>query len=99
MATPQDPAERLAAAVLAVPGVEALHPGMFGEVGTYLPGRRVAGVRVTDHAVDVHIVLAYGIPVRDTAALVRATVGGLHPGVPVNVTVEDVAPAPVLGSP
>ena len=48
--------DRLAAAVLAVPGVEALHPGMFDEVGTYLPGRRVAGIRITDHAVDVHVV-------------------------------------------
>ena len=52
---PREPAERLAAAVLAVPGVAALHPGMFGEVGTYLPGRRVAGIRITDNVVDVHV--------------------------------------------
>ncbi|MFP5078704.1 hypothetical protein ACLE20_15510 [Rhizobium sp. YIM 134829] len=90
---PLEPAERLAAAVLAVPGVAALHPGMFGEVGTYLPGRRVAGIRVADHAVDVHIIVVFGVAVRDTAAAVRATVGRLHPGAEVNVTVEDVAPA------
>ncbi|MCV7058366.1 Asp23/Gls24 family envelope stress response protein [Mycolicibacterium gilvum] len=90
---PREPAERLAAAVLAVPGVAALHPGMFGEVGTYLPGRRVAGIRVTDEAVDVHVVIVFGAAVRETAAAVRATVGRLHPGVTVNVTVEDVAPA------
>ena len=44
-------ADSIAAAVLAVPGVAALHPGMFGEVGTYLPGRRVTGVRITDDEV------------------------------------------------
>lgn len=92
--TPPEPADRLAAAVLAVPGVAALHPGMFGEVGTYLPGRRVAGIRITDSVVDVHIVVVFGVAVRDTAAAVRATVSALHPGVEVNVTVEDVAPAP-----
>jgi uncharacterized alkaline shock family protein YloU len=91
---PEQPADRLAAAVLAVPGVAALHPGMFGEVGTYLPGRRVAGIRLTDTAVDVHIVVVFGVPVRATAAAVRATVGALQPGAAVNVTVEDVAPAP-----
>lgn len=90
---PQEPAERLAAAVLAVPGVAALHPGMFGEVGTYLPGRRIAGIRITDHTIDVHLVVAFGVPVRDTAAAVRATAAALHPGTTVNVTVEDVAPA------
>ncbi|MGP4058723.1 hypothetical protein ACTWP6_28510 [Mycobacterium sp. 4D054] len=91
---PQEPADLLAAAVLAVPGVAALHPGMFGEVGTYLPGRRVAGIRITDNVVDVHIVVVFGVAVRDTAAAVRATVSALHPGAEVNVTVEDVAPAP-----
>ena len=92
---PPEPAERIAAVVRGVPGVAALHPGAFGEVGTYLPGRRVAGVRITDDAVDVHIVVVFGTPVRATAAAVRSAVGALHPGVAVNVTVEDVAPAPI----
>jgi|SRR4051812_4077269 hypothetical protein len=96
---PQEPADRLAAAVLAVPGVAALHPGMFGEVGTYLPGRRIAGVRIGDHAVDVHLVVVFGMSVRETAAAVRTVVSGLHPGVAVNVTVEDVASAVGTGSP
>ena len=96
---PQEPADRLAAAVLAVPGVAALHPGMFGEVGTYLPGRRVAGIRLTDTVVDVHVVVVFGVAVRDTAAAVRSVVGSLHPGVEVNVTVEDIAPAPTTRMP
>ena len=39
-----DIADRVAAAVIAVPGVAFLHGGVFGEIGTYLPGRRVSGV-------------------------------------------------------
>ncbi len=85
-------ADRIVQAVLAVPGVAALHPGMFGEVATYLPGRRVAGVRVGTDAIDVHVSLVFDAPVRATAASIRRA---LHPltALPVNVTVEDVVPA------
>jgi uncharacterized alkaline shock family protein YloU len=86
-------ADSIAAATLAVPGVAALHPGMFGEVGTYLPGRRVTGVRVTDGTVDVHVTVHEGVDVRRTAAAVRDAVVLVAPGSTVDVTVEDVAPA------
>ncbi|MCK0176087.1 hypothetical protein [Mycolicibacterium sp. F2034L] len=85
-----DPADTVAALALAVPGVAALHPGMFGEVGTYLPGRRVTGVRIRDDAVDVHITVWDTVPVRDTAAAVRDAVAAGLPGHTINVTVEDV---------
>ena len=87
-----DPVDRIAQAVLAVPGVAALHAGMFGEVGTYLPGRRVAGVRVGADAVDVHVSLVFDAPVRGTAAAIRWALTALT-ALPVNVTVEDVVPA------
>jgi hypothetical protein len=86
-------ADRIAQIVLAVPGVAALHAGMFGEVGTYLPGRRVAGVRVGADAIDVHVSLVFDAPVRATAAAIRRTLQALT-ALPVNVTVEDVVPAP-----
>ena len=39
-------ADTVAGIARAVPGVTRLHPGRYGEVGTYLPGRRVvAGLR------------------------------------------------------
>lgn len=88
--TTETTADRVAAAVLEVPGVSGLHGGVLGEVATYLPGRRVAGVRLTDEATDVHVVLAWGAPVAATADAVRATVRGVVPGA-VHVTVEDVA--------
>jgi len=84
-------ADRVAAAVLTVRGVTDLHGGMFGETATYLPGRRVLGVRLTEDVADIHLTLTYGAPVFATAQQVRAAVAALVPG-PVNVTVEDVVP-------
>jgi len=85
-------ADSIAQAVLAVPGVASLHAGMFGEVGTYLPGRRVAGVRIGADAIDVHVSLVFDAPVRATAAAIRRTLQPLT-ALPVNVTVEDIVPA------
>jgi uncharacterized alkaline shock family protein YloU len=85
-----DLADDIAAVVCAVPGVTGLHPGMFGEVATYLPGRRVRGVRVTDAGVDVHVVVDASARLRATAAAVRAAVGTVLPAAAVNVTVEDI---------
>ncbi|WP_241384600.1 Asp23/Gls24 family envelope stress response protein [Rhodococcus sp. CH91] len=86
--------DRIAAAVVAVPGVAGLHAGTFGEVGTYLPGRRVPGIRLdADHA-EVHVSIVFGAPVLSTAALIRQAVAALTAG-PVDVTVEDVLPAPM----
>jgi hypothetical protein len=86
-------ADSVAAAVLAVPGVAALHPGMFGEVGTYLPGRRVTGVRITDDTIDVHVAVHAGVDVRATAATVRDAVARVASGCTIDVTVEDIVPA------
>ncbi|WZH50960.1 MAG: hypothetical protein PIR53_13125 [Nocardioides alkalitolerans] len=84
-----DVADQVAAAVLAVPGVHALHPGAFGEIATYLPGRRVAGVRVADERCEVHVVLRWPAPLAATTDAVRAAVRSVVPG-PVDVTVGDV---------
>jgi uncharacterized alkaline shock family protein YloU len=89
---PGDPAELvdvIAAAVTAVDGVANLHGGMFGEAATYLPGRRVAGIRLDQHGTEVHVSLLFGYPLRPTAEAVRNAVAPLVSG-PVHVTVEDV---------
>lgn len=87
--TAETPADRVAAAVLGVPGVAGLHGGVLGEVATYLPGRRVAGVRLGDGVTWVHVVLAWGAPVAATADAVRRVAAAQAPGT-VHVTVEDV---------
>jgi uncharacterized alkaline shock family protein YloU len=82
-------ADAIASAVTAVDGVADLHGGMFGEAATYLPGRRVAGVRLDDGHTEIHISLFFGFPVRATAEAVRDAVAPLVTGA-IHVTVEDV---------
>lgn len=91
--TPQtDISEVVAEAVLATEGVATLHGGMFGEAATYLPGRRVSGIRMDERGTEVHVSLVMGHPIRETADAVRSVVAALTPG-PVHVIVEDVVRA------
>ncbi|MCV7228020.1 Asp23/Gls24 family envelope stress response protein [Mycolicibacterium komossense] len=87
--TRPDLADTVAAAVSAVDGVAELHGGMFGEAATYLPGRRVPGIRFGDRGTEIHVSLLFGYPLRPTAEAVRDAVAPLVAG-PVHVTVEDV---------
>ncbi len=82
--------DQIASVVLAIPGVHDLHAGGAGQVATYLPGRRVNGIRAIDGGFIVHVVLAWGFSVFATAEAVRAAVQVIAPG-RVDVTVEDVA--------
>jgi len=82
-------ADDIAALVLAVPDVVRLHAGRFGEVATYLPGRRVTGVKLGDDLIEVHVVVAGQVPVRRTAQLIQAAVATMV-ATPVHVYVEDV---------
>ncbi|MDJ0392237.1 hypothetical protein QMK17_02685 [Rhodococcus sp. G-MC3] len=84
-----DLADTIAAAALSVAGVAALHGGEFGEIATYLPGRKVLGVRVDAVHCDIHISAEYPSDVNGVARGVRAAVQPLV-SVPVSVTVEDV---------
>ncbi len=81
----------VAAAVLTVDGVIALHGGLFGENATYVPGRRVRGIRIGENATGIHLTATYGAAIPITAQQVRHAVAAVIPG-PVNVTVEDLAP-------
>ncbi|GAA1907873.1 hypothetical protein [Lapillicoccus jejuensis] len=56
-----DLAERLRDLALGVPGVVSLYPGTFGEIATYLPSRRVAGIRVLPDAVHIHVCAVKGV--------------------------------------
>ncbi|MFB1296286.1 Asp23/Gls24 family envelope stress response protein [Mycobacterium sp. pW049] len=93
-----EPVDTIDKIVRAVPGVADLHSGMFGEIATHLAGRKVAGVRIGDDAIDVHITAWTGTPVRDTAAAVRAAVVAEFPDFAVDVTVEAVALKPQSGT-
>lgn len=88
-AGPGDAADRVVAAVLAVPGVVRMHAGVFGEVATYLPGRAVTGVRLRSNETEVHLVVSTTRPIPAIARDVHEAVRALAPG-PVRVFVEDV---------
>ncbi|MGA9870317.1 MAG: hypothetical protein WBQ44_04100 [Rhodococcus sp. (in: high G+C Gram-positive bacteria)] len=82
-------ADTVAAAAVSVSGVAGLHGGEFGEIATYLPGRKVVGIRIDDQLCEVHISAEYPTDLGGVAAGVRAAVQPLMP-VPVAVTIEDV---------
>lgn len=81
--------DRVSAAVLAVPGVTGLHGGTHGLTATYLPGRRVVGLRRREDHTEVHVTVSGAYPVRTVADEVRRVVRSLVDQ-PVHVTVEDV---------
>lgn len=83
-------ADVVVAAVTGVPGVAAMHPGMFGEVATYLPGRKVVGVQIRPDVANIDVVVDWGVSVPATAEQVRQMVEVLV-GTPVHVTVQDMA--------
>ncbi len=85
-------ADDIAALTLAVPDVVRLHAGRFGEVATYLPGRRVTGIKLGEDLIEVHVVIAGTQPVGVTAGLIHAAVASLV-ATPVHVYIEDVAAA------
>ncbi len=93
-------ADAVAGAVLRCSGVAGLHAGGLRQIATYLPGRRVVGVRVDDETVEVAVVAAFGVPVEVLAGQVRAALVPLARGRPVDVYVADVqAPEDPVSSP
>lgn len=83
--------DRVRVAVLAVPGVVGLHGGPYGVAATYLPGRRVVGIRHREDRLEVHVMVTSGRPVQQVADDVRRAVRPLVDQ-PVHITVEDIVP-------
>ncbi|GAA3524561.1 hypothetical protein GCM10022222_03890 [Amycolatopsis ultiminotia] len=86
--TPEASADRIAAAVTALPQVAGLYGGRFGEIATLAPGRRVLGVRVRDEEVTVAVTARFPLVASDLAHAVRAATGVT--GCPVHVVVADL---------
>jgi hypothetical protein len=90
--TADELAVRVAELVAAHPAVVRLDGGIFGAVATYLPGRKLLGVRVDEHGgpVEVAVVLSLAVPIPEVVADLRARVAAVAGGRPVDVTVSDV---------
>ena len=82
--------DAIAAATLRCPAVAGLDGGGTRFVATYLPGRRVVGVRADDHRVLVSVVLARAASVMTLNKQVRAAVAPLVGGRTVDVYIADV---------
>src|SRR5437867_3788552 len=83
--------DAVAAAARSCAAVDDLCPGPWGGVVSYLPGRQVAGVRVTHDHVVISVRGRWGVPVIELAGQVRAAVTGLAGPRRVDVVVADLA--------
>ncbi|GAC1328629.1 MAG: hypothetical protein NVSMB13_15840 [Mycobacteriales bacterium] len=83
--------DAVAQAVRSCSTVADLSSGAVGEVATYLPGRRVAGVRIGDDGIDVHVIGRFGPTMEAIGDEVRAAVGAVSHGRPVSVYIDDLA--------
>jgi hypothetical protein len=87
--TEVDP-EAVATAVLACPHVAGLSAGTVEEIATYLPGRRVQGIRSDEGSLEIHVVARWGTPLPEVGAEVRRAVGALAGGRSITVAIEDL---------
>jgi hypothetical protein len=88
------PEEAVAAAVASCPDVVELSGGPYGEVATYLAGRRIAGVRMLHDSIEIHVIARLGTPLPSVAEQVRSACSPFAGGRPVDVTIDDVATDP-----
>ena len=90
--------DAVAAAVQGCTGVAALDGGPFGQVASYLPGRKVTGVVVGGGRVTVQVRSRWGIPAPDLAALIAAVLAPLTGCRPVDVVIADIDDPPATPS-
>ncbi|MFF5258419.1 hypothetical protein ACFY4C_05695 [Actinomadura viridis] len=83
-------AERIAAAVTALPDVAGLTAGPHGRVVTYRVGAPYAGVAVREREVEVGVVARRGRPLAEIAEAVRAAALPLAGDLPVDVLIADI---------
>lgn len=83
--------DAIAAAVASCPSVSGLSSGLAGEIATYLPGRRVSGVRAQPDSVEVHVIARYGATLHEVESQVRGAVtAAVGEAVRVDVVLADV---------
>ncbi|MDN5919247.1 MAG: hypothetical protein L0I76_29830 [Pseudonocardia sp.] len=91
----------VAAAVLGHPAVIRLDGGPFGSIASYLPGRRLAGVRVGtgEEPTEVAVVVRLGHPFPGLADEIAGRVRSVLGPVGVEVTFSDVGAADAASPP
>ena len=77
-------------AVAECPAVSGLDSGRYGEVASYLPGRRVPGVVVTGGAVLVRVRSSWGVPAAELLRQVTALVTPLAGHRRIDLVIGDI---------
>jgi hypothetical protein len=91
--------DAVAVVVQSCAGVSGLDGGQFGEVATYLPGRTVEGVVVSDGRVRVQVRSKWGIQVSSLATQITTALAPLTAPRPVDVVIADIDDPPSLPPP
>ena len=87
--------DAVATAVRGCPGVDALDAGpVTSRVTTYLPGRKLDGLKVTADTLTVQVRGIWDVPATEVAHQVRAAASALVEGRAIDVVISDLAPAP-----
>ena len=82
--------DSIVTSVLDCSTVAGLSGGAAGEIATYLPGRRVAGLRIDATTITVHVVGRYGPTMTEISNQVTRAVTPLAAGRQVGVVIEDL---------
>jgi hypothetical protein len=86
--------DAVADAVRSCGSVSDLSSGPSGTVATYLPGRKVPGVRMLDGEVEIHVVARWDAPVARVAEEIRKAVIPHVGATAITVYVDDVEDPP-----
>jgi hypothetical protein len=86
--------DAVAAAVRGCGGVSALDGGPYGQVASYLPGRKVIGVVVGDDRITVQVRSRWGIPAPDLAAWITVALARLTGRRRIDVVIADIDDPP-----
>ncbi|HEX8080286.1 MAG TPA: hypothetical protein VF557_08755 [Jatrophihabitans sp.] len=83
--------DAVATAVRGCPAVDDLDGGRLGGVATYLPGRRVPGIRIETDRIEVHVRAVWNQPASLIAQQIRAALATLSAGKVIDVVLTDIA--------
>ena len=92
------------AAVTTCPGVASLGSGTASSLTTYLPGRRLPGIRINPDSVELEIVASWGLSAAEIVRQIRHALTPVVDGRRVDVTIADIqlpseAPQPAAVAP
>ena len=78
------------AAVSNCPGVAGVGSGTLAALTTYLPGRRIPGIRINPESIELEIVANWDATAAAIGRHIRAAIAGLVSGRRVDITIADI---------